>query len=984
MNRSHPARPSLPCLLCAVALATLPFASVSTIAAPKVEETVVGPVGQVGHYAISERGAHIAWAGAKANSKYSVIVDGVEGPEFDELLRPTGQPVLKGNRTLIGPATQTSSGGYNDGPVIMSVDGEHHAYIGRRGDELVVVHDGREIGRGPATQFVLAENPLTISRGGKQVFWTETDNGMPDPLFRVVVNGKPGPWGLRAGSQGITTSEDGSRYAYPMTTKDNKVALIVDGKDAGYFAQRATFTADGKFLISAGIENKQAVLLVNGKSVATGARIGRIVAASVGSRWAAVVIRKNATHQDIHSLIVDSKEIATGEHVQDIWFSPDGKHYAAACRHFHGRGPDNMVIDGKRSVDYRNLPQDPPVWSPDNSTLIYSATTAAQAPVIVAVTNGKETTLNGTLINVPIAFPQRGSRFALTKRDPRNQIEHIVDGQPVDPQAVAGTFAFSADGSTVGHLSGPAGTTPGTLVVDGKVVPSLATGYFGVVPGTTQSTAFILSPDGKHVASFAREDSIKNLGLWLDGKVVYSTPYPVLYPSFTPDGKHLVWGAEEATGNREKPAMLLVYADGLPAVITDGSFFQRRPDIWTMDDKGVVTFLGADGDVAKRYRISAAPDTSVATLIANGTTMAATPAPKAPPPVAIAPPTPAAPKPAATTPPPPAAVRTAPAATAAAAAAPTPPPAPLTWNDLVRRPEARPVACTVNKDFRFQGGALVRAGTTVNLIQVKPTELVVETQDGRTTFGVKPDETDIVAMANTAWSQLTPAQRELNYPTLLRRTDLWPYRLKLLVSYHLEGTKTRAGDTALLIGLEGGQLLISHEASKLLFNVEPAETDLMAQARAAIASETGVPGRVLEELAGSLVSPIDGRAAPLDTTARPKLVVMYRGAGWCGPCLTFSPQLVKVLKTKAPQPSEVTLIFVSGDRSPAEAKAYATKIGIDWPTIYYKSRDQMPAFNSLFGETIPQLVVTDRHGKVLIDSNRVGTAQALAQLQELL
>lgn len=961
-----------------LAITSILFATIA-LAAPRVEETIAGPVGQAGHYVISERGAHIAFAGAKGD-KYVVIADGVTGPEFDELLRPDGQAVLQINKTLIGPATQTTGGAYNDGPVIMSVDGEHHAYLGRNGDEIVVVHDGREIGRGPANRFVLAENPLTISRGGKLVYWTETDNGMPDPLFRVVVNGKPGPWGLRASSTTITSSEDDSRFAFPMTTKDNKVALIIDGKDAGYFAQRVTFTADGKSAISAGIENKQAVLLVNGKSVASGARIGRIVVAPTGSRWAAVVIRKNDKYQDINSLIVDGKEIAAGEHVQEIWFSPDGKHYAAVCRHFFGRGPDNMVIDGKRSIDFRNLPQNPPDWSPDSSTLIYSATTADNAPVIVANVNGKETTIPGTLISVPIAFAQRSTRYAFTKRDQRNQIEHIVDGRPVDAAAVAGTFAFSADGSRVGHLTGEAGPTPGTLVIDGKVVPELATGYFGVMPGSTKATAFVLSPDGKHVASFARETSIKNLGLWLDGRIVHATPYPVFYPSFTPDGKHLVWGAEEATGNRQQPAMFVVYADGLPAVIADGTFFQRRPDIWSMDDNGVVTFLAADGDVVKRYRISAASDTSVASLVANGTTVAVAPAPPAPPVVAATPP-PAQPRPAPTPTPPPA---TSPTPTPTPSTAATAPAVLLTWNDLIRRPEARPTTCTVNRDYRFQGGETVRAGSTVNILEVNPGELVVETADGRITFGAKPEETDILAVASAAWAQLLPAQRELTYPALLQRMDLWPYRLKLQVPYNLENIKTRIGDPALLLGLEGSELLVRHESSGLAFTVNPQETDLMTQARDTLANEAGLPGRLLEELAGKLVSPVNGQAVAIDASARPKYVVMYMGAGWCGPCLQFSPQLVKVLKEKSPAPADVALIYVSGDRNANEAKVYTTKLGIAWPTIYFKNRGQMPAFHQLFGDTIPQLVVTDRHGKVVIDSNKVGTARALQQLGGLL
>jgi thiol-disulfide isomerase/thioredoxin len=249
---------------------------------------------------------------------------------------------------------------------------------------------------------------------------------------------------------------------------------------------------------------------------------------------------------------------------------------------------------------------------------------------------------------------------------------------------------------------------------------------------------------------------------------------------------------------------------------------------------------------------------------------------------------------------------------------------------------------------------------------------------------VKPEETDILAVASAAWSQLTPAQRDLTYPALLQRLELWPYRVKLLLPYNLDNQKTRVGDPALLLGLEGNQLLVRHERTTLAFNVDPQETDLMAQARLLVTSESGAPGRVIEEFAGKIASPLTGQAVKLDESARPKYVVMYMGAGWCGPCLTFSPKLVKMLKAKAPKPADVTVLYLSGDKSPAEAKGYMTKLGVDWPTIYFKNRGQLPAFGSLFGDVIPQLVVTDRHGRVLIDSSKTGYDQALAQLEKML
>ena len=109
--------------------------------------------------------------------------------------------------------------------------------------------------------------------------------------------------------------------------------------------------------------------------------------------------------------------------------------------------------------------------------------------------------------------------------------------------------------------------------------------------------------------------------------------------------------------------------------------------------------------------------------------------------------------------------------------------------------------------------------------------------------------------------------------------------------------------------------------------------------------------------------------------------MLYRGANWCPPCQVFAPQLVAALKEKS---SGATVIYISADKSPAEAKTYVTKLGVGWPTIYYANRGQLPAFADLFGSSIPQLVVTDRGGKVLIDSAKIGQDRALAELKKLL
>jgi thiol-disulfide isomerase/thioredoxin len=242
-----------------------------------------------------------------------------------------------------------------------------------------------------------------------------------------------------------------------------------------------------------------------------------------------------------------------------------------------------------------------------------------------------------------------------------------------------------------------------------------------------------------------------------------------------------------------------------------------------------------------------------------------------------------------------------------------------------------------------------------------------------------------VAAANAGWAALSAAQRELSFASLARRPDLWPYQIRLAVPIELSGAPAlRPGDPVLLLGYERNQLIVRIQKSGIAFNVEPENTDLLAQARSFLANRDGAPGRLLEELAGKLVDPITGRPVQLDPAVRPKHVVLYMGAGWCAPCKVFAPKLVQAMKDKASKPGDLALVYLSGDKTPAEAKRYVTGLGISWPMLPFTKRDQIPAFQSLFGNTIPQLVVTDRHGTVVVDSAKVGYDRALAQLRELL
>ncbi|MBL9188967.1 MAG: hypothetical protein JNK23_15900 [Opitutaceae bacterium] len=310
----------------------------------------------------------------------------------------------------------------------------------------------------------------------------------------------------------------------------------------------------------------------------------------------------------------------------------------------------------------------------------------------------------------------------------------------------------------------------------------------------------------------------------------------------------------------------------------------------------------------------------------------------------------------------------------------------LTLADLARRPELVPAQVSLKQPLKLQGRPAINAGQKLTVVSVRGTSVELETPDGRSTFTTKADDTDVLAVAQQTWQGLNPEQRALTYATLLQRKELWPYRVKLTQLMRLSGGDLKPGTPAILVGVEGNQLLLVYEQGKFLFNAQPRDTDLLDSARKLIADKNAFPSRVSEDLAGKLVSPATGAAASLDAKAAPKYFVFYRGAGWCGPCVQFSPSLVKFDKdAKAKHPGAYQIIFISGDKTPADMKAYAGKMGFAWAAVPQPRQPETQIVNRLFTNLIPQLVVTDRAGTVVIDSAKTGGPDnALRQFAALL
>lgn len=308
----------------------------------------------------------------------------------------------------------------------------------------------------------------------------------------------------------------------------------------------------------------------------------------------------------------------------------------------------------------------------------------------------------------------------------------------------------------------------------------------------------------------------------------------------------------------------------------------------------------------------------------------------------------------------------------------------LTLAELARRPEFLPAQVTLKQPVKLQGRPQLNAGQKLTLVSVRGANVEVETPDGRSVFNVKADDTDVLATAQAMHDKLTPAQRALTYQAVLQKKELWPYRVKLTQAQRLSGGELKPGEAGILVGVEGNDLLLVYEKGKFLFNVAPRDTDLLDSARQLVANPKAFPSRVFEDLQGKLIHPGTQAAAALAGGADLKYFVFYRGAGWCGPCRQFSPSLVKFYNQTKPKHPEFEVVFISGDKTPAEMRNYAKEMGFAWSTVPQNRQPEMQIVNRLFTNLIPQLVVTDRQGNVVIDSARVGTAAALQQFDALL
>jgi hypothetical protein len=580
-------------------------------AAPVIEETVVVPRIDAANAVLSPRGGHVA-AVISRGSRAAVLIDGVEGPRYDQVLQVNGETNLNMLQLQF-----TGFGRVRVPQVIFSADGRHHAFAAKNGNELVVVLDGKEIARTTFHSTVLKFFPLTFEPSGVRLRFALHDAATN--ALTHYVDGQA----LPPTRQQLTVdfSPDGSRYTAWGFAPNGARWSVFDGKLDVADSASARFLSDNRLLVAEFNKGRPPRLLVDGKVLKEGPVVMRAESPARSSRWVLWLQQSPSTRV----VEVDGKVLPDTEGVdlKEIHFSPDGKRYALVCARSDHTGTQTFVIvDGKKDANAYQMigPIRQPFFSADSKHYFYVGIKNNWRFPVVDGKEFEEVPMYGTLFYMH----QAGPHFAWAVLPQAGQAlapALVVDGIPVAIKQPVTGFKFSPDGSRRAWLEGNPlnmNGSQGNIVVDGAIVKDAIPAWAAQDIWNSSAPTFTFSPDSRHLAYMATGPAASNgFGLMVDGKLVHKTPDRYLHQiNFTADSKHLAWtgGERRPDGSMSYP----VYVDGVVTVTSDESPLSALEGSWTMLEDGSFIVVGKSGAAIKRWHITPSTDTSVASLLAAG------------------------------------------------------------------------------------------------------------------------------------------------------------------------------------------------------------------------------------------------------------------------------------------------------------------------------------------------------------------------------
>jgi len=533
--------------------------------AANIQETLLGPSKQAAMFVVSPDGGHYA-VPAMHGSRELIIIDGVDGPEFDHAAHTWGGEAID---------------------FVFSADGKHSAYVAQSGNDLVEVRDGK-------TAFTIA----SVKPG------TDLASGSPVPKMNEMHIHNPGYPVSGGGHQCLispsgahvavmahagTPGESGGFYMYLDGVKSPEYNFI----DVGQVA----FVAD-KLIYIAQTKDHQWHLVVNDKQGPTYGGLKNLlvnddgthyafIAAASGSGWGVgvdgvlgaprgdirnMVIASNArvaystvaqvngataTQIGSSGLYVDDQDLGPvqlpfavvdasgrGSAVQPyVLFSPDGKRFAYIKQ---VPGGFAVVIDGKagRAYDGIGVFQ----FSPDSKHYLY----VGNRNSAFVVYDGQEMPGEDSNGVSNFVFSHTGDRFAYLAKSAQAGTRMVIDGKasPRFQELVPNSMSFSADGKHYAYAV-HANVSGWQFIRDG-----VATNVTFLIPFTTRTgpphidfPPLIFSGDGTRLAwGWGKTDGVSKDAISIDGQEIMHGYSTYEFPEFSPDSKHfatMIWDANK-------------------------------------------------------------------------------------------------------------------------------------------------------------------------------------------------------------------------------------------------------------------------------------------------------------------------------------------------------------------------------------------------------------------------------------------------------
>jgi hypothetical protein len=555
----------------------------------RIEATLLSPPLPGAGFAVSPLGIHMATV-THSGSRLVVLYDNVEGPKFDQIL------------------------GNGSGGIAFSPDGSHFAYCGQQGNEVVVMEDGKEVWRSSETNVQggfdgnsCGAALMHFTSNNKHLYFEAASRYNSTLASRFVIDGQAGPQG--AGD--FSFSPDGEHYAYIWGDPANhgnvqNVKVIIDGKPAPYVGGNLQWSADSKHLYSIARGSGAVDLLFDGKSIAHANDI-RLFVPPIGDMTVAVIAR--AQPQPATWLLavgnkpVPGSESQTGA-MQNVTISRDGKHYAAQSENANHQ--KFVFWDGKKGQTYRNLiafkaREEREAryfdFTPDGR-VIYLADDLSALQYLVIGDKESDQIRGATEVVVSAT----GRVMANSMGNASNGAGINLDGKYLQlPYATStGYLGFSPDGNHYAFVLQSRDSNQ-VVYLDGVAQPNTV-----AIP-TASNTAYVFSPDSKHLAYFYHAGN--DLGICVDGKCVAGgNTYNYFNLTFSADSNHLFCVRNSAGHYRLFVDGKAVFESGAPASQT----FPK--ETWQTNGPSGLLVLAHDNDGYKRITITPSLELSLATM----------------------------------------------------------------------------------------------------------------------------------------------------------------------------------------------------------------------------------------------------------------------------------------------------------------------------------------------------------------------------------